>query len=134
MEHTMTTKTTMNTKMTTLSQPRLMLHLEGAVLLSAAIVLYVNQGGALLPFLVLILAPDLAMLGYKINVRVGATIYNIAHFYALPVLLAGLGLAVANPILVQLALIWFAHISMDRMVGYGLKYPTAFKDTHMQRI
>jgi Domain of unknown function (DUF4260) len=32
------------------------------------------------------------------------------------------------------ALIWFAHIGMDRTVGYGLKYPTSFKDTHLQRV
>ena len=35
---------------------------------------------------------------------------------------------------VQLALIWLGHIGMDHALGYGLKYPTAFGDTHLQRV
>ena len=27
-----------------------------------------------------------------------------------------------------------AHTGMDRAVGYGLKYPTGFSDTHLGRI
>ena len=34
----------------------------------------------------------------------------------------------------QIALIWLAHIGVDRLLGYGLKYPTGFKDTHLQRV
>jgi hypothetical protein len=45
-----------------------------------------------------------------------------------------LGMIFASPVVVAVALIWFAHIGMDRTVGYGLKYPTSFKDTHLQRV
>jgi hypothetical protein len=117
-----------------LSLPRLLLHLEGAAVFVGAVALYIHLRGDALPFIALLLAPDLAMLGYLINPRIGATVYNLAHLYALPIALAALGLAVQNPVLVQLALIWFAHIGMDRAAGYGFKYSTAFKDTHLQRV
>jgi hypothetical protein len=39
-----------------------------------------------------------------------------------------------SPFAVSVALVWFAHIGMDRLMGYGLKYPTGFKDTHLQRV
>ena len=61
-------------------------------------------------------------------------IYNAAHNYAVPGLLIALSLVTGAPLGVQIGLIWLAHIGMDRTMGYGLKYPTAFKDTHMQRV
>jgi hypothetical protein len=85
-------------------------------------------------FLALILAPDLAMLGYLINIRAGSVIYNTVHFYAVPAILTAIALAFNVPTLLLIAFIWFAHIGMDRVAGYGLKYPTEFKDTHMQRV
>jgi hypothetical protein len=116
------------------SLPAMLLRLEGATFFLGAIALYASHGGSGLLFVLLILAPDLSMLGYLANPRLGSYTYNAAHFYAMPALLAALALAVQWPLGVQLALIWFAHISMDRMVGYGLKYPTDFKDTHLQRV
>jgi hypothetical protein len=74
-------------------------------------------------------APEAAALECQQSVT-----YNAAHTYVVPLALGALALAGQWPLGVQLALIWFAHISMDRMVGYGLKYPTAFKDTHLQRV
>ncbi len=85
-------------------------------------------------FLALILAPDLAMIGYMRGVRVGSVTYNALHVYTLPALLAGAAIAFNVPTLLLIALIWFAHIGMDRVAGYGLKYPTEFKDTHMQHV
>ena len=114
--------------------PLRLLNGEAAVFFFSAIALYVNQGGSLLMFLLLILAPDLAMLGYLANPRVGSVIYNTNHFYLLPVMLIVLSLAAGATLGVQIGLIWFAHISMDRIVGYGLKYPTLFKDTHLQHV
>jgi hypothetical protein len=111
-----------------------LLHLEGLVLFVGAVALYGVSGGNWLLFIALLLAPDLAMLGYGVNTRVGALAYNSVHTYLLPALLLLVGLAGSVPLATQIALIWFAHIGMDRTVGYGLKYPTAFKDTHMQRV
>ncbi len=56
------------------------------------------------------------------------------HTYALPLALAALGVLAGWDTAVQLALVWGAHIGMDRMLGYGLKYRTGFKDTHLQRV
>ena len=121
-------------KVQILSMPNLFLRLEGLAFLIAAMVSYAHLGGSIWLFLLLILAPDVAMVGYLVNVNVGSITYNIVHFYALPVSLAAIALAVNAPTVLLIALIWFAHISMDRVAGYGLKYPTEFKDTHMQHV
>jgi hypothetical protein len=114
--------------------PRLLLHVEGAVVFAAATVLYFHEGYAWWLYLVLALAPDLSMLGYLAGPRAGATAYNAAHTFALPVGLAVLGVLVDADGLVAVTLIWIAHIGADRALGYGLKYPSAFRDTHLQRV
>ena len=121
-------------KVQSLSMPNVMLRLEGLSVLVAAIMAYAHQGGSIWLFLALLFVPDIAMLAYKINVRIGSIAYNALHFYALPIVLAGVALATSQPTLLLIALIWFAHIGMDRVMGFGLKYPTEFKDTHMQHV
>ncbi len=61
-------------------------------------------------------------------------LYNLVHTEVLPVALALFGWLSDSPLLLQLALIWLVHIGMDRMLGFGLKYATAFKDTHLGRV
>jgi hypothetical protein len=74
------------------------------------------------------------MSGYLVSKPTGAAIYNLVHTYTLPLLLlSGLWLAGEGRYL-WLDVIWLAHIGMDRMFGYGLKYETAFKDTHLNRV
>jgi uncharacterized protein DUF4260 len=87
--------------------------------------------GSWLQFALLFLAPDLSMLGYAANVRVGAVAYNAVHSYVVPLALAGFSLGASHSATLALSVIWIAHIGMDRMLGYGLKYPTCFKDTHL---
>jgi hypothetical protein len=128
------TATTMTQAASMPSLPKTLLHLEGAAFFFGAIALYASQGASGVMFVLLLLAPDLSALGYLVNPRVGSLTYDAVHTYVMPVALAALALAGQWPLGVQLALIWFAHISMDRMVGYGLKYPTAFKDSHLQRV
>jgi hypothetical protein len=67
-------------------------------------------------------------------VRFGAQLYNFTHTTTLPILMAGLAYVQHRPECLAFALIWIAHITFDRALGYGLKYPTHFKDTHMQRV
>jgi Domain of unknown function (DUF4260) len=112
----------------------LALRLEGLALGAAAAVLYFEQGYSWIAFVVLLLAPDLGMLGYLAGPRVGAATYDLLHFEAWPVLLGLVGVLADADVAVQLALIWLTHIGVDRALGYGLKYPTAFKDTHLQRV
>jgi hypothetical protein len=114
--------------------PRALLHLEGAVVAAGAIALYFHSGYPWWLFLVLILAPDLSMLGYLAGPAVGRAVYDAAHTYALPVALAALGVLADVEVAVQVGLVWTAHIGIDRAIGYGLKYRTGFKDTHLQRV
>jgi hypothetical protein len=116
------------------SLPRLLLHLEGLTVLVGAIAVYAERGWNGWLFAALVLTPDLSMLGYLVNARVGARVYNIVHTYALPAALIALGWGLDLEWALPIALIWLAHIGADRMLGYGLKYPTAFKDTHLQRV
>ena len=114
--------------------PPVLLRIEGATLLVLSALLYgLNQGSWLL-FVLLFLVPDISMLGYLAGSQVGAASYNLFHTYAAPGLLAALGLLSGSPPVVSVALVWFAHIGFDRMVGFGLKYPTGFSDTHLHRL
>ena len=94
----------------TLTKPGVLLRVEGAVLLGLALLLYAQSGGSWLLFALLILAPDLSALGYLAGSRVGAMTYNLGHNYLPPAVLGGYGLLAQNPLAMQLALIWFAHI------------------------
>ena len=116
-----------------ITTPNLLLRFEGAALAILAMVLYRELGASWWLFVLLFLVPDLSMLGYLAGTRVGAAVYNAIHTYAIPLLLFAFGFLVERTLLMTLALIWTAHIGVDRVVGFGLKYPTAFKDTHLQR-
>ena len=117
-----------------LNSPLWLLKLEGAVVFIIALVLYSRLESGWLLFVLLFFVPDVSMIGYAINTRIGATIYNLVHAYALPAIVELAGLFTVNVLLVSLGLIWFAHIGLDRLLGFGLKYPTEFKDTHMQHV
>jgi hypothetical protein len=113
----------------------LLVRLEWAVAAAVAIGFYAAGDGSWLLFALLILAPDLAMLGYLAGPRAGAAAYNAAHVLIWPALLLAAGVLVEEwPLAVEVALIWIAHIAVDRAMGYGLKLPTGFRDTHMGRI
>ena len=114
--------------------PRALLHAEGLAVGAGAIVLYFDQGFGWVLLVVLALAPDLSMVGYLAGPAAGAFAYDAAHTYVGPVVLGAVGAAAGADLPVQLALIWLTHIGVDRAIGYGLKYPTAFKDTHLQRV
>lgn len=115
------------------SLPRVLLHLEGATLFVAAVWAYSVVGPGWGWFALLFLAPDLSMLGYLGGMRMGAACYNAAHTYVAPAALILLGAAAGFAPAAWLAAIWVAHIGIDRLVGYGLKYPSGFKDTHLAR-
>ena len=102
--------------------------------MAAAIALYVHEGFSALAFLVFFLAPDISMLGYVAGERTGALLYDIAHFEAWPVALGTAGVLSGSDVAIQVALIWLAHTGVDRLLGYGLKYPSSFRDSHLQRV
>jgi len=114
--------------------PRSLLHLEGLAVLVGSLAVYFDAGYGWLLLIVLFLAPDLSALGYLAGPRLGSVAYDLVHTYVGPIVLALVGVLGGEETATQIALIWFAHIGMDRMLGYGLKYPTGFKDTHLQRV
>jgi hypothetical protein len=114
--------------------PGLLLQLEGAALFALALFLYPKVHDSWLMFLALFLAPDLSMAGYLAGPRVGALAYNAAHVTLGPIVLAIAGFLYPAVLLIALALIWIAHIGIDRALGYGLKYQAGFRFTHLGRI
>ena len=111
---------------------RLWLRLEGLAVLLLAVFLYARLDASWLLFAILFLAPDLSFAAYAAGPRVGAGVYNALHSYVGPLLLA-LALLLAGQSL-AVPLIWTAHVGADRALGYGLKYPSSFSDTHLGRI
>jgi hypothetical protein len=114
--------------------PRTLLHAEGAAVFIAATALYFHFDYPWWLYLALALAPDLSMVGFLAGARAGSGSYNLVHTYVLPVALAAAGVLFGTDVLVQVGLIWLAHIGADRALGYGLKYPSGFKETHLQRV
>ena len=114
--------------------PSILLRLEGLVVLTLSAIFYAVEGGNWWLYLLLFLSPDLSMLGYLAGNRLGALCYNLVHTSVLPLALLTVGLLTKHMLIVQLTLIWLSHIGFDRVLAYGLKYPTAFQDTHFNRI
>jgi hypothetical protein len=111
-----------------------LLRLEHAALFVTSTVLYAQIGASWWLYALLFFTPDLAMLGYLVNSRVGALTYNLLHTATLPLALIGIVLLTQTSSIVPVALVWLAHIWFDRTFGYGLKEPTSFNDTHLGRI
>jgi len=82
-------------------------------------------------FPLLILLPDISMLGYLKDPKLGAFFYNIVHHQAIALMVLCLGWQIGNDSLYLAGIILFGHSSMDRIFGYGLKYSDAFKHTHL---
>jgi len=112
----------------------ILLRLEGLTLFLGMILLYAVWGGSWLLFAVLFLVPDLSFLAYLADAKTGAVVYNAAHSYLAPVALMTTGFAIGDPLTLSIAMIWLAHIGIDRALGYGLKYAEGFGYTHLGRI
>ncbi|PZX95483.1 DUF4260 domain-containing protein [Flavobacterium aquariorum] len=85
-------------------------------------------------FLVLILFPDFSMIGYVFGDKIGAFCYNVFHHRGIAIALYLVGIYCSNEGVQLSGVILFTHSSMDRMLGYGLKYETGFKFTHLGEI
>lgn len=110
--------------------------LEGALVALAALVVagYMQPGWPAWVWPLVLLAPDLFALGYLAGPRIGAQVYNAGHLYAGGMLLALAGLLAGSPVVVAAGAAWLVHVGADRALGYGLKLPTGFGDTHLGRL
>jgi hypothetical protein len=111
---------------------RSILRLEALLILMALIAAYWSLHANWIVFVALLLSPDLAMLPYLHDARIGAWSYNAFHTLVGPVVLGAFSVFV-HP-LAPFAVIWAAHIAMDRTCGYGLKYEDSFDHTHLGMI
>jgi hypothetical protein len=112
---------------------RPLLRLEGLAMLIAGMIAYDRLGGDWLWVVPALLLPDLSIIGYLAGPSVGSLVYNLVHNWALGLAVLGAGLLWAIPWVALVGVVLIAHVGMDRLAGYGLKHPSGFKDTHMQR-
>lgn len=117
-----------------MTSPITLQRLEGVLLLGAAIWMFADTGETWWLFGLLLLAPDVSMLGYLRGPGLGAVTYNLGHILLGPAVLLAWGLLADSTLLVALGAVWLAHVGMDRAAGYGLKYPDAFHHTHLGMI
>jgi hypothetical protein len=113
---------------------RTLLRLEGLTLFVGMTLLYWVWDGSWWVYAILFLAPDLSFAAYLAGPKWGAIVYNAAHGYMAPMSLMTFGFATSSPLVLSFAMIWLAHIGIDRALGYGLKYFEGFGFTHMGRI
>ncbi|MFM7030339.1 MAG: DUF4260 domain-containing protein [Micrococcales bacterium] len=116
---------------TAVGWPRWVLRIEGAVLFVASIAFFATLHQAWWLYPLLLLVPDVFMLGYLKNTKIGSIVYNLGHSYPVAAMVTTLGLASGSQLATAIGAIWFGHIGWDRMFGYGLKYATSFKHTHL---
>lgn len=114
--------------------PRMILRAEGVILLASTVALYGRAEESWWLFALLFFVPDLSMVGYAAGSRTGAMVYNAFHTSAVAIVLAVMGVIGDQEMLTAVGLVWLAHIGFDRVLGYGLKYPEGFKETHLQRV
>lgn len=113
---------------------KLLIRVEYSIAFLLLLFIYWKLDFSLWLFFILLLVPDLTMVGYVMNKKIGSLIYNFGHTFIIPFLLLIVSFSISNEFVVMLALIWIAHILMDRCFGFGLKYEDTFKNTHLQRL
>jgi len=113
---------------------RLLIRLEEAALFLFGIFLFAQLSFAWWWFALLILAPDISMIGYTINNKAGAILYNFFHYKAIALIVYVTGFYLQHETIQLIGIILFSHSSMDRVFGYGLKYFEGFQFTHLGKI
>jgi len=107
------------------------LRIEEFAQLLLAIFLFSQNEIAWWWYLILFFAPDIGMIGYAINTKIGVMTYNLFHHKGIAIILYLIGLQIENSWLAFSGLLLFGHAAFDRIFGFGLKYPDDFKHTHL---
>lgn len=108
--------------------------LENGLAFGISFFIYMQLDFPIWLFFLLLFVPDITMIGYTINNKIGAAIYNLGHSFIFPILLTLCYFYFLQDYLLIISIIWVAHIFMDRLFGFGLKYQESFKETHIQRL
>lgn len=107
---------------------------EAVAALVTGVLLWLANDGSVLWLVPALLLPDASMIGYAVSPRVGSWTYNAVHNWTLALAVLGTGWWLASPPALLAGSVLLAHVGMDRALGYGLKLPTSFQDTHLGRI
>ena len=113
---------------------RTWLRLEGLAAFGIGLALFGASGGNWLLLIPLLLLPDVSAVGYLAGPRIGAFTYNLVHNWVPGIVTLGIGAWFTSPTILLAGAILIAHVGMDRAVGYGLKLPSSFQDTHLGRM
>lgn len=112
----------------------MILRSEAVAAFVVGIALWLANDGGFVLLIPALLLPDVSMLGYLGGPRLGAITYNAVHNWTLALALLGIGWWLGVPAALLAGAMLVAHVGMDRALGYGLKLPTGFQDTHLGRI
>jgi hypothetical protein len=134
MGNVMTETTTAATAGAATGGVKILLRLEGLALFIGMTLLYGIWDGSWWVYVILFLVPDISFAAYLAGPKFGALVYNAAHSYLGPMALMTTGFASGEPLTLSIAMIWLAHIGIDRALGFGLKYEAGFAFTHLGRI
>lgn len=119
---------------TVVGTPRRWLRIEGATLAAGSLIAYSTTGHAWWLVLLTVLLPDVTMIGYLGGTRLGSSLYNLGHSTPIAATIVGVGWWQDKSLVLALSLVWLAHIGLDRLFGYGLKYKDHFQHTHLGRL
>lgn len=108
--------------------------IEAGALLIGITIAYAYSGGSWWMYGLLFFLPDAFMLGYIAGPRIGAYVYNLGHSLAVPLTISTIGIIMDAQLPQLIAQIWLAHVGLDRLLGYGLKETSHFRDTHLGRV
>jgi hypothetical protein len=134
MGNVMTETTTAATAGAATGGVKILLRLEGLALFIGMTLLYGIWDGSWWVYVILFLVPDISFAAYLAGPKFGALVYNAVHSYLGPMALMTTGFASGEPLTLSIAMIWLAHIGIDRALGFGLKYEAGFAFTHLGRI
>lgn len=112
-------------------KPKLWLRLDGLVLFVATIIFFASTHQHWWLYPALLFVPDIFMIGYLKDSKLGALLYNFGHSYFAPAVVAFWGWAAKDAAVIAIGVIWLGHVGWDRFFGFGLKYDTRFKYTHL---
>ena len=108
-----------------------LIRIEEAALFILSYIFTIKIGYDWWMFLLLLLTPDISMIGYAFGTKSGAWLYDLFHHKALAIIIVLIGFTTNLPVAMLIGLVLFGHSSMDRVFGYGLKYTDDFKHTHL---
>ncbi|MGN7785145.1 DUF4260 domain-containing protein [Niabella sp. 22666] len=108
-----------------------LLKTEELVMLLLSVFLLWNSDAAWYWYVLILFGPDISMLGYLVNNKVGAALYNLFHHKGIAILIFLAGMYLSNDLLLRAGVVLFGHAALDRIAGYGLKYNKGFSFTHL---